>query len=281
MRASRFGAHRLVGGVGALATGLGAAQSSDAVVVYNPLDVSIPETTTDYQLDLDGDGVNEFDIQQFDTITKIADVAPTTSFVEDPLSNRAANLNSGAVIGPDSFWGPEGMPPSGGDALNGLDANAPDGPEVGHFQLSDGPGFIGVRFQIGGNTHYGWVGYEGTGAENDPSGHIYGAAYDDAPDTAIEAGAGIPPAGVPGDYNNNGAVDAADYVLWRNGGPLENEGDNPGVVDQADYDFWRARFGAVSGSGSVLVAASVPEPASLCLLAAGAAGLGLYRRRSC
>ena len=27
-------------------------------------------------------------------------------------------------------------------------------------------------------------------------------------------------AGVLGDYNNNGTVDAADYVLWRNGGPL-------------------------------------------------------------
>ena len=31
------------------------------------------------------------------------------------------------------------------------------------------------------------------------------------------------PPGVPGDYNDNGIVDAADYVLWRNGGPLENE----------------------------------------------------------
>ena len=29
--------------------------------------------------------------------------------------------------------------------------------------------------------------------------------------------------GVAGDYNNNGVVDAADYVVWRNGGPLQNE----------------------------------------------------------
>ena len=28
----------------------------------------------------------------------------------------------------------------------------------------------------------------------------------------------VAPAGVAGDYNNNGVVDAADYVLWRNGG---------------------------------------------------------------
>jgi hypothetical protein len=283
-----LGGHQLAGGVGALAAGLGAAQSSDAVVVYNPLDVSIPETTEDYQVDLNGDGLNEFDIQLFDTITKVADLAPTmennpdgaTALVTDPSDDRTANLASGTLIGPDSLWGPDGMPPTGGDALNGLDQNAVDGPEVGHFQVSDGPGFIGVRFLIGSNTHYGWVGYEGTGEENDGTGHIFGMAYENTPDTAIQAGAGIPPAGVPGDYNDNGAVDAADYVLWRNGGPLENEGDNPGVIDQGDYDFWRARFGNALGSSSVLVAAAAPEPASLCLLAVGAAGLGAYRRRS-
>jgi hypothetical protein len=32
----------------------------------------------------------------------------------------------------------------------------------------------------------------------------------------------IPSSGIDGDYNDNGAVDAADYVLWREGGPLEN-----------------------------------------------------------
>jgi hypothetical protein len=73
--------------------------------------------------------------------------------------------------------------------------------------------------------------------------------------------------GVPGDYNNNGTVDAADYVLWRNGGPLANESDTPGTVNQADYAFWRSRFGAASGSGAALNAASVPEP--------GSAGLAL------
>jgi hypothetical protein len=45
------------------------------------------------------------------------------------------------------------------------------------------------------------------------------------------------------DYNSNGIVDAADYVLWRKGGPLENEVDTPGTVNAADYTEWRARFG--------------------------------------
>jgi hypothetical protein len=74
-----------------------------------------------------------------------------------------------------------------------------------------------------------------------------------------------PAAGNPGDYNGNGTVDAADYVVWRDGGPLMNEGASSGMVDVEDYNFWRARFGATSGSGSV---AAVPEPGSALLLLA-------------
>jgi hypothetical protein len=75
----------------------------------------------------------------------------------------------------------------------------------------------------------------------------------------------IAPPGVAGDYNGNGVVDAADYVLWRNGGPLQNEVDTPGTVNAADYTAWRARFGNTSGSG-LGSGGAVPEPASLGLL---------------
>ena len=87
-------------------------------------------------------------------------------------------------------------------------------------------------------------------------------------------------AGIDGDYNGNGTVDAADYVLWRKGGPLANEVDTPGTVNAADYTAWRARFGN-SGSGSGLDAVSnapVPEPATLLLLMFAAAGWHLRRR---
>jgi hypothetical protein len=80
----------------------------------------------------------------------------------------------------------------------------------------------------------------------------------------------LAPAGVAGDYNNNGVVDAADYVLWRNGGPLQNEVASLGTVDSADYDAWRARFGNASGSGSSLGAGTaVPEPGSAALVIFG------------
>jgi len=86
-----------------------------------------------------------------------------------------------------------------------------------------------------------------------------------------------PPAGVSGDYNNNGVVDMADYVLWRNGGPLQND-PTPGV-QAADYDFWRSRFAATSGSGSGLGGGSaVPEPTSAVLLLMGLVAFGCKRR---
>jgi hypothetical protein len=76
--------------------------------------------------------------------------------------------------------------------------------------------------------------------------------------------------GVAGDYNHNGTVDAADYVVWRKG-DLAADGTGPsntpdGLVNALDYNFWRARFGNASGSGSSLSNGSaVPEPAALTL----------------
>ena len=92
---------------------------------------------------------------------------------------------------------------------------------------------------------------------------------------AVQSG----PAGVAGDYNNNGVVDAADYVLWRNGGPLQNEVHNPGTVSQEDYTEWRARFGNTSGSGTGISGTQVPEPASAALVLVAIFTLTALRRR--
>lgn len=88
---------------------------------------------------------------------------------------------------------------------------------------------------------------------------------------------GTPPAGVNGDYNGNGIVDAGDYVLWRKGGPLQND-PTPGV-QPADYTFWRSRFGANTGSGSGLAGTAVPEPAAALLAFFGSAAMCLISRR--
>lgn len=78
-----------------------------------------------------------------------------------------------------------------------------------------------------------------------------------------------------GDYNNNGTVDAADYVLWRNGGPLQND-PTPGVQPE-DYGAWRANFGRTAGAG--FGAGAVPEPASFFSVLAGLVCLWCDSRR--
>jgi hypothetical protein len=68
-----------------------------------------------------------------------------------------------------------------------------------------------------------------------------------------------------GDHNNDGSVDASDYVVWR-----KTDG------TQAGYDTWRANFGRSGGSGSGAAAgrsaavagapgSAVPEPSAIVL----------------
>jgi exopolysaccharide biosynthesis protein len=65
-----------------------------------------------------------------------------------------------------------------------------------------------------------------------------------------------------GDFNQNGYVDAADYVMWRNS-----------IGGQAAYDAWRQHFGMLGssvntpGAGAAL---SVPEPTGWLLTCFGA-----------
>ncbi|HEX4413062.1 MAG TPA: matrixin family metalloprotease [Lacipirellulaceae bacterium] len=73
---------------------------------------------------------------------------------------------------------------------------------------------------------------------------------------------------LPGDYNRDGVVNAADYAVWRNslGQSLAAgtgaDGNGDGLVNQADYDLWRNHFGDTLGGGSALGSqiAAVPEP---------------------
>jgi hypothetical protein len=83
-----------------------------------------------------------------------------------------------------------------------------------------------------------------------------------------------------GDYNDDGVVDAADYVVWRNnvgGAGLPND-PTPNSVDANDYLNWKATFGMMASPG--LAAAAVPEPGSLGLCGLGLAALLAWRRRA-
>ncbi len=82
-----------------------------------------------------------------------------------------------------------------------------------------------------------------------------------------------------GDYNHNGIVDAADYVLWRDtlgqsASPAGSgaDGNANETIDAGDYSFWRGKFGNLapgSGAGGNLINTEVPEPATSTLLVFG------------
>jgi hypothetical protein len=71
---------------------------------------------------------------------------------------------------------------------------------------------------------------------------------------------------LPGDYNHNNVVDAADYVLWRStlGTSVTSysgaDGNGDGTINQNDYGVWRAHFGQTAGAGT---AASVDSIANV------------------
>jgi hypothetical protein len=58
--------------------------------------------------------------------------------------------------------------------------------------------------------------------------------------------------GLPGDFDNNGAVDGKDFLKWQRDG-----------LSQADLALWQANYGATGLSAAT---AAVPEPASVLLI---------------
>ena len=74
------------------------------------------------------------------------------------------------------------------------------------------------------------------------------------------------PAAFFGDFNADGGVDAADFVVWKalrtNGVPAYSgaDGDGDGMIDQDDYGVLRAHFGKIlpaAGAGSAVGSATV------------------------
>lgn len=85
---------------------------------------------------------------------------------------------------------------------------------------------------------------------------------------------------LPGDFNDDGVVNLADYSVWRDNlgssaSTLANDIDG-GTVGIAQYNTWKAHFG-MSSSSMATHTSAVPEPAALLILA-GLLGMQLHRR---
>jgi hypothetical protein len=190
---------------------------------------------------------------------------------------RPAGTNA---IGPafTSLTGVQNVPWATGDVFG--DVNWSTGARIATGTFSPGatPGF----FQSPTFVHNGTV-FTSLGTDK-----VYGQLSGDIVATTIVrtnlSGVILP------DYNRNGRVDTADFVVWRKtdgqmGTGLVADGNGDGKVDAADYNLWRMHYGEVVGPGAGTSAGSgdlsthaVPEPSSSAMLVAGAL-LGAIRTR--
>jgi hypothetical protein len=115
--------------------------------------------------------------------------------------------------------------------------------------------------------------------------NVADAVRDLAADWAIDHIDSLFPLALPGDYNDDHVVNAADYTVWRNSLgaaiALPNETASPNFVDSADYEVWKAHFGEAAGSAAGATAvARVPEPMSLASLLVTAMALSTVNGRA-
>ena len=69
--------------------------------------------------------------------------------------------------------------------------------------------------------------------------------------------------GLPGDFNDDGLVNAADFTIWRDNFDstvtLPNDG-TPGTVDSIDYALWRENYGSATGDPDPPLTAGPGDP---------------------
>jgi hypothetical protein len=76
-----------------------------------------------------------------------------------------------------------------------------------------------------------------------------------------------------GDFNDDGHIDAADYIAWRKGAV--------GPIAESDYTAWRKNFGSLVGSnGGAINATAAPEPMAALLIAFAVACIAFFPPRN-
>jgi hypothetical protein len=87
---------------------------------------------------------------------------------------------------------------------------------------------------------------------------------------------------LPGDYNGDHVVNAADYILYRKyyGSRTNSVADanHDGIVNEFDYQIWRQRYGNPLSPGAGSSITSIPEPSTIFLLLIASLAASTLRR---
>ncbi|TWT77114.1 hypothetical protein Pla123a_25440 [Posidoniimonas polymericola] len=259
----------------AAATAAFLSSDASAVVVYSGAqDLSIDQGNLQ-NLNLDNDAYGDIQLKNY-VFTQGNYQGATVTYTPGKIVGFTDLLKYVSALDADA---PIDATTAGPEFLGSM-AYGPFNPYAQFNDVQDA--YIGLAFPTGERLHYGWVrvtinNAAGTFVIND-------WAFESKSGVGIlagEIGAGVN----PGDFNNDGVVDAADYTLYRDNigqnpdfhDNDDYEGDSAGVVDQADYELWAIRHGAFGPVVST-AAGAAPEPGTLGLLAAGSLGLMALRR---
>ena len=177
-------------------TMLALAPLGEAEIVYTPANVDITPYGRTYTLDVNGDGITDFTF--FDTTYPplgslwVSGAGSAANGIALRRSGRfqnigAAALRSGHRIGPKTRFG------SGSRSL--LMVEGYDGVYPPYRQWCDGPWknkqdrYLGLKFMIGSEIHYGWARLSETCSHGDwQTAVLTGYAYETIPNQAIKAG---------------------------------------------------------------------------------------------
>jgi len=171
---------------------LGAADVTGQIVYTDVDPDEVIELGGSFNVDLNGDGIGDFNPQVFDAAGGAgAVIFPTSS---GSNANQGSNGNGFVGVTAGAYEYPSNL--SAGALIN-EDANfITDARGDLNFyscsftnsQFCDGTvdGFLGVSFELDGNTHYGWIRVD-VGASGTPI-TVKDFAFNATPDTAIAAG---------------------------------------------------------------------------------------------
>jgi len=191
---------KIAGGLaGAAALAAGSQAYGAIVVVAPPADVVSPGganvSTTGAVWDIDGDAVGDFQFRFRDNIS--------TSWAYSAQVITQATGAGGVSAGADGGYGPYAVKiPAAGLINAGVINSSPPNRAVlgsrygttdyGDWAGNSGPGYLGLKFTNASGVHFGWVCLSvtpGTGVAGVGKIQFCGAAFEDAADTPIAAGA--------------------------------------------------------------------------------------------
>jgi hypothetical protein len=134
---------------------------------------------------------------------------------------------------------------------------------LGGLFITDDPGARPLRHAIAPLSYIapgGFVSLIADGDETQGANHLSFRLT--AEDGRIALFSGGPP--LVGDFNNDGRVDTADYIVWRNSsgqivpGGSGADANDDGLIDQTDYNLWRANYDRTAANPGIRTNAAVP-----------------------